>query len=69
MDGVIFNHCGNRVCPLLLAASLANSDRSVQIELQERNSVCCLEETCAWWANGSCAVAGALNGLLRATPG
>ncbi len=66
---MIYNSCSNKVCPLLLAASLANSDRSVQIELQERNSVCCLEETCAWWANGGCAVTAALNGFLRAAAG
>lgn len=59
----MYQTCSTKVCPLLMAASLANSDRSVQIELQERNRICCMEDSCAWWVNGACAVAGLLAGF------
>ncbi len=53
----MLTHCELKVCPILMAASLANPDRVLQFENMERHRVCCMGEDCAWWRGSGCVLA------------
>lgn len=62
----VFSETHAKLCPLLVAGNLANSDRAMQFEARERHSTSCMEEDCAWWSEDGCAVVAAFSVRLLA---
>ncbi len=60
--------CDTKFCPLLLAAALANSDRTVQMEVRQRQETCCSEE-CQFWMNGKCSITVMAEALMKIVNG